>query len=97
MPDARDSSPEDDWRLVPYIAPSGHSAWGRCRIYCSVEHARRVFMYDGVIKRWRAFDKADRQRCERGRADVASGRYDEEEREYLYHDYCQKRQTNGPA
>ena len=148
MPDTRSGSPEDDWRLVPYIAPSGHSAvmdflgelhrtepksfikfheivvprleergpfhvgppmweglgdglweirWGRCRIYCSIEHVRRVFMYDGVIKRWRAFDKTDRQRCQQGRADVASGDYDEEEREYLYHDYCQKRQTNGTA
>ncbi len=67
---------------------------GRCRIYCSVEDARLIVMYIGVIKRWRTFDRSDRKRCANGRADFLSEDYDQEQREYLYYARCQ-RQSNG--
>jgi hypothetical protein len=70
---------------------------GRCRIYCSMESRRRIMMYMGVIKRWPKFDSTDRKTCIARRADFRSSDYDQEQREYLYHDLCQKRRENGIA
>jgi len=69
--------------------------FGRCRLYCSVEDARQIVMYRGVVKRWPKFDAKDRKFCERGREDFKSQEYDQEKRGYLYRDHCQKRSQSG--
>lgn len=66
----------------------------RGRIYCTTAPCT-VVMYRVRIKRWRTWQGEDRRFCERGRADYESGEYDQEAREYLYRNLCQKRRKNG--
>lgn len=63
----------------------------RQRIYCRILGRRCVMMLVGATKRWRTWDRADQRACEQARADIESGNYDQEQREYLYRGHCQRR------
>lgn len=65
----------------------------RGRIYCTTGPKTVVMYRLRTAKRWRAWLSEDRCFCEQGRADVESGTYDQEHREYLY----RKRRNNGLA
>ena len=72
----------------PYWRPEGDAlsaiAFKHYRIYCSVESDRRIVMYHAVEKRWPKFRDGDRQQCKKGRKDLLSDQYDEENRSLLY-------------
>lgn len=72
-------------------------SWGRCRIYCSLTDPRQIMMLLGLIKRWRTFTNSDRRLCEQYKSDIESGAYDQEQREYRYQAYCERRGQGGPA
>lgn len=61
------------------------------RIYASTESNRRIVMYLGVDKRWRAFTNAHRKQCEQYRADFRSANYDEQKRELKRCGYYNRR------
>ena len=63
---------------------------GHARIYCSLESERRIMMYLGVIKRWKAF--SERDECDQYRADVLSAAYDEQKREIERCAYYKRRE-----
>jgi len=70
--------------------------FGKGRIYCSVIGLRRLIMlYRAVIKRWPKFRPEDRRFCEQCKPDAESADYDQEKREYLYRNLCQRRTANG--
>ncbi len=56
----------------------------RFRIYCSEEADSTVVMYEAVKKMWRQFSDADRDLCEKRRAEFRSADYDQEARMYHY-------------
>ncbi len=72
-------------------------SWGRHRVYCSVENPRRILLYMGVKKFWRAFRKEHRRTCKRCRAEVLGPDYDQEARHYMYLELCKRRKQNGPS
>jgi len=68
----------------------------RQRIYCTLHGRRCVMMLIGRTKRWRTWESADQKFCEQASADIESGSYDQEQREYLYRDHCQRRGKKWP-
>lgn len=53
---------------------------GHHRLYCAIEAGRRLVLLHGCTKRWRRFDKLDRQVCLDRYRDYQSGDYDAPQR-----------------
>jgi hypothetical protein len=56
----------------------------RLRVPCCEDSGRRIVMLDGMPKKWRIFENADRKKCLARREDFRSPSYDQEKRFYLY-------------